>query len=115
MAAASDFATVVYLSGVVTIRFDATILTNWDIARVATILHLGRRRAEDIPAVALSLRGPVTADSIAAATSALAALDKTELAMKVDTVVPRPWFLLEIDLAPGGSAVARLMGVGDAS
>lgn len=101
MAAASNFARVVYLDSVVPIRLDATIL-NWDIAEAATAKHLGQRQAADVPSRCISLRGPVAADSKPFAIAALSILEEADLVALADRDVLSPWYLLKIDGLPAG-------------
>lgn len=101
MATASDFARVLYLNCAVTIRYDATILSNWDVAKAATVLHLGQAKSYDVPASAISLRGPVAAASRAEATAALSVLEEADLTDKVSTVVSEPWYLLQVGYTGG--------------
>lgn len=104
--AASSFVWVAYLdSPAVSIHLGGTVLTYWDVAEAAVIKHLGKRAAEEIGAGAISLSGPVTADSEEDARAALTGCSK-RLVGKISSPsdVYEAWFLLEINTSAGGRA-----------
>lgn len=96
------FARVLYLNCAVPVHFDATILTNWDVAKAATVLHLGQTKSADVPASAISLRGPIAAPSKVEAMAALSALGEADLADMVETALIKPWYLLQVNYLPSG-------------
>lgn len=112
---AVDFVRVVYCSSSVNIDLDGRIRTYSDIAEAAAAKHLGRSAAAEVPASALSLRGPV---AVASKDLALAALTSVgggvELSDEIDCVLVTSgaWFLLTIDLVDPSRTLAALRGGG---
>jgi hypothetical protein len=102
--AAASFVRVTFLANpAVSIHLDGKLVTYWDVAKAATVEHIGKSAAEDIGAGAISLRGPATG-SEGEARSTLAGCDKVTLSGKVGASVYEAWFLLEISNSAGGHA-----------
>ena len=104
MASATDYVRVVYQSASANVDLDGKIRTYSDIAKAATIEHLGRSAAAEAPASAFSLRGPVVAASKALALEQLMLLADIELSDEInrDRVTNKSWFRLEIDCSTAG-------------
>ena len=112
MAEATDYARVVYRGTSVNVDIDGKIRTFSDIAKVAAIEHLGKSAAAEVPAGALSLRGPVayTEDLNGDVLVSLRGLDTLSLGRVIDRArVPGgAWFLLEIGFVDAASTLAAL-------
>jgi len=102
---AVDYVRVVCGKVSVSIDLDRKTRTFSDIAEAAAIKHLGKSAAAEVPAVALSLRGPVayTDDLTDAVLAALREMDTVSLGRVIDPAraTGGAWFLLEIDSARG--------------
>ena len=102
MAEATSYVRVVFNlnQAVAEIPLDGKVHTYAGLAEAAAIKHLGKSAAAEVPASALSLRGPVSAASKAEAVFALQALtDDVELSDPI-AVSSGAWFLLTIHTAP---------------
>jgi len=106
MAEATSYVRVIFNSSehaVAEIPLDGKVHTYAGLAETAAIKHLGKGAAAEVPAGALSLRGPVTACSKADALSTLSALTDDAEPSDLIAVSCGSWFLLTIrtTLPPG--------------
>lgn len=75
----------------------------WHIAETAAIKHLGKTLLDArLGAGALSLRGPISSGTRAAALTALSRLGDTDLTTMVNPALRDKWFLLGLDLSISG-------------
>ena len=112
---AVDYARVVFGKVSASIDLYGKIRTYSDIAKAAAIDHLGKSAAAEIPAGALSLRGPVafTDDMTDSVFVALRGMGTVSLGQVIDPkrVTGGAWFLLEIDSARDVSGMLVTSGV----
>ena len=106
---AADYVRVVYGKVSASIDFDRKMRTFSDIAKAAAVEHLGKSAAAEVPAGALSLRGPVafTDDLTDAVLAALREIGTVSLGRVIDPTrfTSGAWFLLEIDSTRGVSGM----------
>lgn len=97
MATAVGFVRVLYRNVSTDIFLDGAIRTYSGIAEAAAVKHLGRSAAAEVPACALSLRGPVESASKVSALAALALAENIDLSVLIDrALTDGTWVLLEI-------------------